>query len=140
MGDDPNFTIAVEVVGKTLCLALLKNYKANKKYNLQQFGGGGGGGIGGGVESGKGSGASSGGTGVTWDDAKDGESKPSTETDVENDVKKSDLDPKTDDGENPEEKKMEDGTGILDPLDNIDASTKDEFGYRKFTEANLASP
>ena len=37
--DDPSFTVAVEVVGKTLCLALLKNYKANKKYNLQQFGG-----------------------------------------------------------------------------------------------------
>lgn len=38
--DDPHFTIAVEILGKTACLALLKQYKANKKYNLQMFGGG----------------------------------------------------------------------------------------------------
>ena len=39
--EEPQFTIAVEVLCKTVCVALLKDYKGNKKYNLQMLGGGG---------------------------------------------------------------------------------------------------
>ena len=100
--EEPQFTIAVEVLCKTVCVALLKDYKGNKKYNLQMLGGGGEAGANG-----------SGGGGGNAEDFKPDVVKAEEELDTETD----------------DELQVESGVNGEGERKPASASTRDEFGF-----------